>query len=197
MGYFNNLLFIMIFSPILILLLIFFSLLVLIFDGNPIFFKQKRIGLNNKTFIIYKFRTMKNKILEDSKFNKKDDFNRISFLGYYLRKFSIDEIPEFYNILKNEMSLVGPRPLPIEYNEYFIDNNLRHSVLPGLTGLSQINGRNLLSWEKRFEFDNYYVKNKSLLFDLKIIFKTIFLFITLKAIINDNDLTSNELNKKK
>ena len=134
---------------ILLLLPVFFilSALIFIFLGRPIFFTQKRPGLRNKTFKIIKFRTMK--IPSDSEI---EDSQRITNLGKFLRSYSLDEIPEFFNVLKGNMSLVGPRPLLEEYLELYSKEQLkRHDVLPGITGWAQINGRNNISWEEKLE----------------------------------------------
>ena len=164
-----------IFSIILLFLLspiIFFCSLLIFFDlGLPIFFKQKRGGLNGKPFNIIKFRTMNNHgDLNPSKIN---DEKRTTKLGAILRKFSLDELPTLINIIKGEMSFVGPRPLLYEYKEHYNDNqNKRFLVKPGITGWAQVNGRNELSWEEKFNLDNWYIKNQSLLLDFKIILLT-------------------------
>ncbi len=154
-------------SPIILFcsLLIFFDL------GNPIFFKQKRGGLNGKPFTIIKFRTMNNHgDLNPSKINDK---KRTTKLGAILRKFSLDELPTLINIIKGEMSFVGPRPLLYEYKKYYNDDqNKRFLVKPGITGWAQVNGRNELSWEEKFNLDIWYIKNQSLLLDFKIILLT-------------------------
>jgi len=145
------------------------GLLVLFYLINidlPIFFVQKRIGENCKEFSLYKFRTLKKS-------------NTAYLWGQILRKYSLDELPQFLNVLKGEMSIIGPRPLLVEYLDYYSEEEkIRHSVKPGITGWAQVNGRNLLDWKSKFEFDLYYVKNLSFLLDLKILFlsfKTIFI----------------------
>ncbi len=165
-----------IFSIILLFLLspiIFFCSLLIFFDlGTPIFFKQKRGGLNGKPFVIIKFRTMNNHgDLNPSKIN---DEKRTTKLGKILRKFSLDELPTLINIIKGEMSFVGPRPLLYEYKKHYNDNqNKRFLVKPGITGWAQVNGRNELSWEEKFNLDNWYIKNQTLLLDFKIILMTV------------------------
>ena len=154
--------------PILLLLsiFVFFSM------GSPIFFKQERIGKNNKPFIMYKFRTMRepkegeNRLLSDA--------DRVTKVGAFLRKTSLDELPEIINVIKGEMSLVGPRPLLDLHLELFNDQQLkRHDVKPGMTGLAQVMGRQSLSFTQRTDLDVKYVENLSLWLDIKIIIKTI------------------------
>jgi undecaprenyl phosphate N,N'-diacetylbacillosamine 1-phosphate transferase len=148
------------------------SLLILIFMGRPIFFKQQRVGKDEKLFNIYKFRTMTNK--KDENGNFLPDDQRLTGFGKFLRTSSLDELPEFFMILFGKMSLVGPRPLLVEYLPYYKDKErIRYEVRPGITGLAQIGGRNLLSWDERFKLDVKYVENMSFLEDIRIFFKTI------------------------
>ncbi len=148
------------------------SILVLIFMGWPILFKQPRPGKNEKIFNMYKFRTMTNK--RDENGNLLPDKERLNKFGKFLRSTSLDELPELFCILIGKMSIVGPRPLVVEYLPYYNEREKhRHDVLPGLTGLAQVNGRNVLQWEERFEYDLEYIKNMSFKNDMKIIFKTI------------------------
>jgi lipopolysaccharide/colanic/teichoic acid biosynthesis glycosyltransferase len=178
-----SLLLIILFSPILI----FISILVYFDLGAPIIFKQARGGLKGKSFLIYKFKTMKNS--HQKKINYKDDILRTSRLGKILRKYSLDELPTLINVLNGSMSFVGPRPLLEEYNKIYNDNQRkRFDVKPGITGWAQINGRNSISWEEKFILDIWYVENKSILLDLKIMLKTII------KIIKNNDVNSNEHN---
>ena len=157
---------------ILLPLYVVISILVLIFMGWPILFKQPRPGKNEKIFNMYKFRTMTNK--RDENGNLLPDKERLNKFGKLLRSTSLDELPELFCILTGKMSIVGPRPLVVEYLPYYNEREKhRHDVLPGLTGLAQVNGRNALQWEERFEYDLEYIKNMSFKNDMKIIFKTI------------------------
>jgi sugar transferase EpsL len=139
--------------------------------GNPVFFIQLRPGKNKKTFKIYKFRTM----INDANLT---DEERITSFGKFLRKSSIDELPQLFNVLMGDMSLIGPRPLLIEYNDHYSqEQNKRFNIKPGISGLAQVKGRNTLSWDEKFKLDVYYVNNVSFLMDLKIFFKTILVII--------------------
>lgn len=154
-------------SPLMIII----AILVRVKLGSPVLFKQKRPGKNEKIFTMYKFRTMTNKT--DVNGNLLHDSERLTKFGKFLRSTSLDELPELYNILIGDMSLIGPRPLAVEYLPYYYDNErIRHSVRPGLTGLAQVNGRNTLNWEERFSFDIQYVNKLNLFMDIKIIFRT-------------------------
>ena len=188
---------IIIFFPFIFLILFFVSMLILFIDGAPIFFFQKRVGKDNKIFNIIKFRTMK---IQDDNFDYVDvsqDKERITRLGYFLRSTSLDELPEIINVIKREMSFVGPRPLLPEYLKIYNDTQInRHKVLPGITGLAQINGRNNLEWEKRFELDLIYVENKSLFLDIKILFITIYNLIVRKDTKQFNETISKKFSKK-
>ncbi len=147
-------------------------LLVLIYHGRPIFFRQQRPGYQGELFELIKFRTM---LDSTDKFGTLlDDEKRITKFGQFLRSTSLDELPEFINVINGEMSLVGPRPLLEEYlNLYSTDEFRRHEVKPGITGWAQINGRNNLSWRQKFELDIWYVDNCSFWLDLKILFLTV------------------------
>jgi len=140
--------------------------------GKPILFRQERPSLHGKPFTLYKFRTMTD--ARDSNGNLIPDEKRLTSFGQFLRRTSIDELPELFNVLKGDMSLVGPRPLLMEYlDRYTPEQARRHEVRPGITGWAQINGRNTLSWEEKFELDVWYVDNLSLWLDLKILVLTI------------------------
>ncbi len=159
---------IIILSPVYLII----SVLVLIFMGWPILFKQPRPGKNEKIFNMYKFRTMTNK--KDKDGNLLSNEKRLTKFGNLLRKTSLDELPEIFCILIGKMSIVGPRPLHVEYLEYYNEEQKhRHDVRPGLTGWAQANGRNSITWTEKFKYDIYYVKNLSLILDIKIIFMTI------------------------
>ena len=148
------------------------AVLVRVFLGKPMLFKQERPGLNGKTFTLYKFRTMTDK--KDEEGNLLPDDERLTKFGKFLRKTSLDELPETFNILKGDMSVIGPRPLLTEYLPYYTEEEMhRHDVRPGLSGLAQINGRNAISWEEKFKYDLEYVDNISFANDIKIIFKTV------------------------
>lgn len=157
---------------ILMPLMIIIAILVRIKLGSPVIFKQERPGKNEKIFTLYKFRTMTNKKDEDG--NLLPDEKRLTKFGKVLRSTSLDELPELFNILKGDMSIVGPRPLAVQYLPYYTNEERhRHDVRPGLTGLAQIHGRNLLNWEDRFKYDINYTKDITVLKDLNIILKTI------------------------
>ncbi len=153
---------------ILLPLLIFIALIVWITMGYPFFFCQLRPGYKGKPFMCYKFRTMNDK--RDQHGNLLPDELRLTRLGKFLRATSLDELPELFNVLRGEMSLVGPRPLLMQYLErYTPEQARRHDVLPGITGWAQINGRNALTWEEKFRLDLWYVDNWSFWLDLKIL----------------------------
>ncbi len=159
---------IIILSPILLLI----ALLVRINLGSPVIFKQQRPGMNEKIFTLYKFRTMTDE--RDEKGELLPDEVRLTDFGKFLRASSLDELPELFNILKGDMSIVGPRPLLIEYLPLYNGHQRRrHEVRPGLTGWAQVNGRNAISWEEKFNYDVEYVDNLSFFLDVKIIFLTI------------------------
>ena len=140
--------------------------------GAPILFRQPRAGLDGEIFEMVKFRTMKD--AQDVDGNPLPDEERLTKFGQFLRKSSLDELPELFNVLKGDMSLVGPRPLLVEYLPLYSKEQMRrHEVRPGITGYAQVNGRNNISWAKKFELDVYYVKNYSLGLDLKILVQTV------------------------
>jgi sugar transferase EpsL len=155
-------------APIVLLV----ALLVRIFHGAPVLFRQQRPGYQGRPFHIYKFRTMTE--ARDSSGNLRPDAERLTPLGRFLRATSLDEFPAFFNVLRGEMSLVGPRPLLMEYlPRYSPEQMRRHAVLPGVTGWAQVNGRNALSWEEKFKLDVWYVDHWSFWLDLKILFLTV------------------------
>ena len=147
-------------------------LLLFIVNRGKVFFRQQRVGFHEKLFTALKFRTMNE--ARDQQGNLLPDEKRLTPVGRFIRKTSLDEIPQIINVLKGDMSFIGPRPLLPEYLPYYNDiQKQRHSVKPGITGLAQVNGRNLTTWEKRFEMDVHYVENVSFWLDLKIFFRTI------------------------
>ncbi len=171
--------------------LIFLYVLIWFNLGSPIIFSQLRPGLNGKPFVMYKFRTMKD-VVGDDGLPLHDEF-RLTNFGKFLRSTSLDELPELWNVLKGEMSLVGPRPLLMEYLPlYSAEQSRRHNVLPGITGWAQINGRNSLSWEEKFNLDVWYVDNHSFFLDLKILFLTIKKIFIREGISADGVATMNK-----
>jgi lipopolysaccharide/colanic/teichoic acid biosynthesis glycosyltransferase len=167
-----DLLVVLLFSPLFLLIILIISILIYINLGWPIFFNQKRLGHNNKVFTIYKFRTMTNS--RDELASLLPDHQRLTHFGLLLRKTSMDELPSLINVFKGQMSLVGPRPFLAEYYSLYSPEQLRrHDVLPGVTGWAQVNGRNDISWQQKFEYDVWYVDNCSFLLDLKIFYLTV------------------------
>lgn len=157
-----------VFSPVLLIV----AILVRVKLGNPVLFKQERPGLNEKIFTLYKFRTMTDE--RDTEGNLLPNEQRFTKFGNFLRETSLDELPELWNIFIGDMSIVGPRPLLVEYLPlYNKHQKKRHCVRPGLTGWAQINGRNSITWEEKFDLDIEYVENISFIFDLKIMFLTV------------------------
>ncbi|MBK03905.1 MAG: sugar transferase [Deltaproteobacteria bacterium] len=156
--------------------------------GSPVLFKQERPGLHGKTFTLIKFRTMRDAYDEDG--NPLDDSERMTEWGQFLRKTSLDELPTLWNVLKGDMSIVGPRPLLVQYLALYNERQARrHDVKPGVTGWAQVNGRNAISWEEKFELDVWYVENKSFLLDLQIIAKTIGKVLQSEGISSTNHVT--------
>lgn len=140
--------------------------------GSPVLFRQVRPGLNGKPFEMIKFRTMKDAV--DAQGNPLPDSERLTPFGKMLRSTSLDEMPELWNVIKGDMSIVGPRPLLTEYLPLYNEEQAkRHNVRPGMTGHAQVNGRNAISWEEKFKLDTWYVENQSILLDFKIMFKTV------------------------
>lgn len=164
---------IVILSPVLLLV----SALIFVFMGRPILFRQVRPGKGNKPFAIYKFRTMTEAL--DRSGNPLPDEERLTPVGRVLRKTSMDELPELINVLRGDMSLVGPRPLLMEYIPLYSEEQARrHEVRPGVTGLAQVMGRNAIDWDEKFGYDIYYVENIGFFLDLKILFMTLFSVFT-------------------
>lgn len=176
-------------SPVLLII----YLLVIVNLGTPAFFLQERVGKNNKVFKMIKFRTMKD--ARDKEGNLLSDNERVTKFGSFLRSFSLDELPELINILKGDMSLVGPRALLVQYLEYYNDEQIRrHEVLPGLTGWAQINGRNSITWKEKFELDVWYVDNWSIWLDIKIFFLTFWKVIKREGINQSETVTMEYFN---
>ena len=164
------------------------AILVKIKLGSPVIFKQKRPGLDGKIFTMYKFRSMTD--AKDKNGNLLSDAERLPRFGKLLRATSLDEIPEFINVLKGDMSLIGPRPLLVEYLERYNDEQKRrHDVRPGITGWAQVNGRNAISWEEKFRYDVEYVDNLTFFLDVKIVFLTIKKIVVKEGISQEGNVT--------
>lgn len=175
---------IILFSPIYIVV----GLLIWWKMGRPILFRQKRPGYKEKIFGIYKFRTMTNE--KDINGDLLPDEQRLVGIGKFIRSVSLDELPQLFNVLKGEMSFVGPRPLLIEYLPlYNTEQKRRHDVLPGITGWAQVNGRNAISWEQKFELDAWYVDNQSFWLDIKILWMTFLKVVKRSDISSDTSVT--------
>jgi sugar transferase EpsL len=165
------------------------AILAFIFIGHPVIFKQQRAGYKGRPFYIYKFRTMTERL--DSNENLLPDAERLTPLGHFLRSYSLDELPELINILRGEMSFVGPRPLLMEYIPlYSPEQARRHEVVPGLTGWAQINGRNIITWPEKFKYDVWYVEHWSFWLDIKIIFLTAWKVISRQGITQKGHATT-------
>ena len=187
-----SLLAIIILSPLYVIL----SILVLIFMGWPVLFKQPRPGKDEKIFNMYKFRTMTNK--KDKDGNLLPDDQRLPKFGKFLRSTSLDELPELFCILFGKMSIIGPRPLLVQYLPYYTkEEHHRHDVRPGLTGWAQANGRNLVSWDDKFKYDLEYVNNISFKMDLKVIFKTIKIVFKSEGISQEGQATMTFLDEER
>jgi perosamine synthetase len=157
-------------SPLMLLI----AIAIVIDSGFPVFFVQWRAGKDGRKFLIFKYRTMRNKVIQDNYVITSEEDTRITRLGRLLRRLSLDELPQLFNVLKGEMSIVGPRPtLPYQVERYSAHQFRRLSVKPGITGWAQVNGRNLLSWREKIELDLWYIDHYSFLLDLKIIIKTL------------------------
>ena len=176
-------------------LMLLIYLLVIINLGSPAFFLQERVGKDNKIFKMIKFRTMKNST--DKNGNLLSDNERVTKFGSFLRSFSLDELPELINILKGDMSLVGPRALLVQYLGLYNDEQIRrHEVLPGLTGWAQINGRNSITWSEKFKIDVWYVDNWSLWLDIKIFFLTFWKVLKREGINQSESVTMEYFNAR-
>ena len=164
--------------------------------GSPVLFRQVRPGLHGKPFEMIKFRSMKDAL--DTAGNPLPDSERLTPFGQMLRSSSLDEMPELWNVLKGEMSIVGPRPLLMEYLPLYNEQQAkRHNVRPGITGYAQVNGRNAISWEKKFELDTWYVENRSLWLDFKIMLKTVKKVLAKDDISAEGDVTMHKFTGSK
>ena len=164
--------------------------------GSPILFRQIRPGLNGKPFEMIKFRSMKDAVDKDG--NQLPNNERLTSFGKKLRSSSLDELPEFWNVLKGDMSLIGPRPLLMEYlSLYTQEQNRRHDIRPGVTGWAQINGRNAISWQDKFKLDVWYIDHQSLWLDIKIIFLTVKKIIIKEGVNASSDITMEKFTGNK
>ena len=180
---------IILFSPIMIIV----AILIYLWDGRPIIFTQERPGLNEKIFKIYKFRTMTNE--KDEFGNLLPDEKRLNGIGKIIRSLSLDELPQLFNVLKGDMSFIGPRPLLVKYlPRYTKEQRKRHLVKPGITGLAQVKGRNALSWREKFKYDVFYVNHLSFKLDLYIICQTVLKVIKKEGISQEGHATMEEFN---
>ena len=171
-------------SPIIVFLVIIVKQKI----GSPVIFAQIRPGERGKPFTFYKFRTMTNEKGKDG--NLLPDIDRLTSVGNFLRKTSLDELPSLINVIKGDMSLVGPRPLLMQYLPLYNDFEMRrHEVKPGITGWAQVNGRNAITWQKKFEFDVWYVDNQSIILDIKILCLTIYKVIKREGISAEGEAT--------
>jgi sugar transferase EpsL len=174
-------------APVMLLV----TALVRVKIGSPVLFRQTRPGLYARPFTMYKFRTMTN--ARDANGNLLPDADRMTAFGQFLRSTSLDELPELFNVLKGEMSLVGPRPLLMQYiGRYSPAQARRHNAKPGITGWAQINGRNAISWKQKFDLDVWYTENQSLLLDIKIIFLTVWKIVKREGISQPGHVTTEE-----
>jgi undecaprenyl phosphate N,N'-diacetylbacillosamine 1-phosphate transferase len=185
------LIFIILFSPIMLIV----AVLIYCWDGKPILFIQERPGYKGKVFKIYKFRTMTNE--RDEYANLLPDEKRLKGIGKLIRSLSLDELPQLFNVLRGDMSFVGPRPLLVEYLPLYSERQKkRHDVKPGITGWAQVNGRNAINWEQKFEYDVWYVENQSFLLDMKIISLTIWKVIKKEGVSQQGHATMEKFNGK-
>ena len=180
-----DLLLVVLMSPLWIPVLLLTAVAVRLFMGSPVLFSQERAGLRGRPFRLFKFRTMREGVGSDAE--------RLTRFGTFLRKTSLDELPELWNVLRGEMSLVGPRPLPVRYlPRYSAEQNRRHEVLPGITGWAQVNGRNSLDWETKFRYDIDYVDNRSFGLDIRILAMTVGQVLFPRHIAHDGEATMSE-----
>ncbi len=188
-DYSTSLIILILLSPIILIIII---LLIFVNNGKP-FFVQKRPGLRGKPFFLIKFKSMTDE--KDAKGNYLPDYQRMTKIGAFIRNHSLDELPQLFNVLKGDLSIVGPRPLRMDYlNLYNNEQMKRHNVKPGITGWAQINGRNSISWKKKFEYDIYYVDNLSFLLDLKILLRTLKKVIQKEGVNRSSEITMERFN---
>lgn len=175
-------------------IILFCTLAIIVFDGFPVLFTQERPGLNEKIFKIFKFRTMNSQNPGEDL----PDHARMTKIGAFMRKTSLDELPQLINVIKGELSLVGPRPLLTEYlPHYDLKQKKRHTVKPGITGWAQVNGRNAISWEQKFDYDVWYVDNWSLALDVKILVLTFFKVIKRSGVNASSNMTMEKFRGSK
>jgi len=180
---------------VLIPVMLIVGLLILIKLGRPVIFKQRRPGLHGKPFTLYKFRTMEE--VRDLSGITLPDEQRLTTLGVRLRKYSLDELPQLINVVRGDLSFVGPRPLLMHYLErYSQEQARRHEVKPGITGWAQVNGRNTISWEEKFEYDVWYVDNRSFGLDIKILWLTLKKVLKAEGISQEGSATMSEFTGK-
>ncbi len=186
-DFFASLLLLVMLLPVILLIVV----LVRINLGGPVLFRQMRPGINGKPFTMFKFRTMSD--ARDAQGNLLPDHERLTPFGKFLRSTSLDELPELLNVLRGEMSLIGPRPLLMKYLDYYTDWQMRrHNVVPGITGWAQVNGRNALEWEEKFMLDVWYVDNLSIWVDVKIFFLTFWKVFKRDGITQQGHVTAEE-----
>lgn len=182
---------IVLFSPFFL----FITVVLLFSNSDGVFFKQKRPGLNGRIFKLRKFKTMNDK--RDAEGNLLADSKRLTRMGKFIRSTSLDELPQLFNVLLGHMSLVGPRPLLVKYLPlYSSQQNRRHEVRPGITGWAQVNGRNAISWQKKFELDVWYVDNQSFFLDVKVLMLTLQKVVQRKGITSTTSVTVEPFNGK-
>jgi len=192
LDFFCSVIGLLILSPVILVL----ALLVAIYMGRPVIFVQKRPGLDGRIFNMVKFRTMKDTV--DSKGVLLPDKKRLTFFGLFLRALSLDELPGLWCVLKGDMSLVGPRPLLMEYLPLYTEEQYRrHEVKPGITGWAQVNGRNAISWEEKFKLDVWYVDNQSFWLDIKILFLTVLKVFKREGISQSDHVTMEKFSGSK
>jgi sugar transferase EpsL len=174
-------------SPIMIVI----AIVIRLSMGSPVLFRQRRPGHREKPFSVLKFRTMREELGSDG--NPLPDEERLTRAGSFIRKTSLDELPQFFNVLKGEMSFVGPRPLLMQYlDRYTPEQRRRHEAKPGITGWAQVNGRNVISWEEKFALDVWYVDNRSLWLDFKILLMTVVKVLRREGISQEGQATAEE-----